>query len=164
MRAAPDADPAPLRFRISWVLRAELALGPAPRHLSHVVALEEQGVRGVLSLCSLHEAPPPAELEQRLLCRRVPLPDHRSGRAPEPHELEQALTALRQLSQEGPVFVHCVAAVERSPLLCLGWLMQRRRLSQLQALDYLMQVHPGTGPLPEQLASLRTLLNSLGES
>jgi len=102
-------------------------------------------------------------MTERFRCERLPLPDHRCGRAPEPAELAAALHTLRELIGTGPVFVHCVAAIERSPLLCLGWLMQRRQLSQLQALDYLMQVHPGTGPLPEQLASLRTLLASTGE-
>ncbi len=115
-------------------------------------------MRSVLSLCSTAEAAPPAEMTERFRCVRHPLPDHRSGRAPEPADLAAALQALRELRSSGPVFVHCVAAVERSPLLCLGWLMERRRLSLLQALDYLMQVHPSTGPLPEQLASLRTLM------
>jgi protein-tyrosine phosphatase len=41
--------------------------------------------------------------------------------------------------------------MERSPLVCLAWLMRERGLSRLQALDYLMQVHPGTNPLPGQL-------------
>jgi hypothetical protein len=34
--------------------------------------------------------------------------------------------------------------MERSPLLCLAWLIRERRLSIEQALAYLMHIHPGT--------------------
>ena len=64
---------------------------------------------------------------------------------------------LGELREHGPVFVHCVAAMERSPLLCLAWLIRRHGLSQQRALDYLMQVHVGTNPLASQLAVLAQL-------
>ena len=48
--------------------------------------------------------------------------------------------------------------MERSPLVCLAWLVSRHGQSPQAALDYLMQVHPGTNPLPGQLK----LLNQLG--
>jgi protein-tyrosine phosphatase len=76
---------------------------------------------------------------------------------PGAEELGQALAALAQLRQEGPVFVHCVAAMERSPLVCLAWLVRQRGLSPQRALDYLMQVHPGTSPLPGQLELLEVM-------
>ena len=66
------------------------------------------------------------------------------------------LLRLHQL--HGPVYVHCVAAMERSPLVCLAWLVKQRRLKPARALDYLMQVHPGTNPLPGQLALLQKLV------
>lgn len=143
-------------WRISWVLCGELAVGPAPRHASHGARLLEEGITGVLSLCSEAEAPPPA-LPLRLQQRRLVLPDHRAGRPPRLQELERALVLLAELRQQGPVYVHCKAGVERSPLVCLAWLMQRRSLRQLEALDYLMQVHPPTGVLPQQLEVLAQL-------
>ncbi len=144
-----------LSFRINWVLRDELALGPAPRKPEHFGRMEKEGVRAVLSLCDAPELPMPAELGERFLWERQVLPDHRSGRNPTSEELEEALEALARLRQEaGPVYVHCVASMERSPLVCLAWLMRQRGLSRLQALDYLTQVHPGTNPLPGQLGIL----------
>ena len=145
------------RFRVDWVLMQELAIGPAPRAERHLEFLASEGVHGVLSLCSEEEAPPPEGLEQRFACRRVLLPDHRAGRMPAAEELGQALAALAQLRQEGPVFVHCVAAMERSPLVCLAWLVRQRGLSPQRALDYMMQVHPGTSPLPGQLELLEVM-------
>ena len=45
--------------------------------------------------------------------------------------------------------------MERSPLICLAWLMKEKNLSSSEALDYLMQVHPRTNPLSGQLAVLK---------
>mgnify|MGYP006272417103 CR=1 FL=1 len=142
------------RFRISWVLRDQLALGPAPRAARHLDRLEQEGIRAVLSLCAADEHEQPPELRDRFHGARVVLPDHRSGCAPTPAQLQQALSALTSLRRHGPVFVHCLASMERSPLVCLAWLMREQGLTRLQALDYLSQVHPGTNPLPEQLALL----------
>ena len=145
------------RFRLDWVLVQELAVGPAPRAERHLERLTDAGVTAVLSLCSEQEAPPPAGLESRFECRRLVLPDHRVERLPELAQLERALEALAELRAKGPVYVHCVAAMERSPLVCLAWLVRRHGLTPQRALDYLMQVHPGTNPLPGQLALLAQL-------
>jgi hypothetical protein len=144
-------------FRVSWVLVQELAVGPAPRAECHLDRLEQEGVKAVFSLCGLQEAPLPPGLEQRFVYGRLVLPDHRSGRAPQLVELEQALAVLAELLQRGPVFVHCLAAMERSPLLCMAWLVRSRGLSPQRALDYLQQQHPGTNPLPEQWRVLQQL-------
>ncbi|MEE4239453.1 MAG: dual specificity protein phosphatase [Anderseniella sp.] len=145
-------------FQVHWVLVQELAIGPAPQTPEHLDQIAESGITAVLSLCSKEEQPPPEGLEQRFVCRRLVLPDHRSERLIEPHEVLSALDLLAELTVSGPVYVHCLAAMERSPLVCLGWLMRQRRLTLQRALDYLMQVHPGTSPLPEQLGVLRRLI------
>ena len=144
-------------FRLDWVLLQELAVGPAPRAERHLDRLEAAGLKAVLSLCGSDEATLADGLSDRFLHQRFVLPDHRAGRLPELAELEGALSALAALSQQGPVYVHCLAAMERSPLVCLGWLVSRHRQSPERALDYLMQVHPGTNPLPGQLALLAGL-------
>ena len=146
------------RFRIDWVLVDELAIGPAPRAPRHLELLANAGVQAVFSLCGEEEAPPPPDLGRRFAHERLVLPDHRSGRLPQVGELQAALLHLQVLHrQHGAVYVHCVAAMERSPLVCLAWLVQQHHLNPARALDYLMQVHPGTNPLPEQLALLQEL-------
>ena len=147
------------RFRIDWVLVNELAIGPAPHAPRHLDRLSDAGIQAVLSLCDPAEAPPPQELSSRFAHQRLVLPDHRYGRLPEVSELKAALELLLRLHQQhGAVFVHCVAAIERSPLVCLGWLVKQHHLNPARALDYLMQVHPGTNPLPGQLALLHELV------
>ena len=150
--------PIPKRFRIDWVLVDELAIGSAPRAPRHLDRLNDAGIQAVLSLCDHKEAPPPQDLSIRFAHERLVLPDHRSGRLPQVSELQAALQQLRRLHQQhGAVFVHCVAAMERSPLVCLAWLVTQHKQKPDQALDYLMQVHPGTNPLPGQLALLKEL-------
>jgi predicted protein tyrosine phosphatase len=148
-----------MMFRVSWVLTDALAVGPAPRAQRHLDRLEGEGVKAILSLASAEEAPLPLGIEKRFAWNRFVLPDHRSERLVQPDELAKALVMLRELRKNGPVLVHCLAAMERSPLVCLAWLMQERNLSREQALDYLMQVHPGTNPLPGQLAVLHRIPN-----
>ncbi len=141
-------------FQIDWVLVDELAIGPAPRAERHIHRLKEAGIQSVLSLCSKQEAMPPDGLDDVFHTTRFVLPDHRAGRLPTPAELDTALNHLGALQQHGAVFVHCVAAMERSPLICLAWLVGKHRMAPEKALDYLMQQHPGTNPLPGQLALL----------
>ena len=148
---------APSHFRINWVLVDELAIGPAPRATRHLDRLEEHGIKAVLSLCGEAEARRPEGFSDRFISGRLVLPDHRAERLPEPEELQAALEALVALRASGPVFVHCVAAMERSPLVCLAWLVSRHGQTPQAALDYLMQVHPGTNPLPGQLQLLKQL-------
>ena len=144
-------------FRVDWVLIDQLAIGPAPRSLSHLDRLRDLGIRCVLSLCSLDEATPPPGMGNEFRTSRYVLPDHRAGRLVNLDELETALGHLCELQQHGPVFVHCVAAMERSPLVCLAWLVSQHHVTPERALDYLMQQHPGTNPLPGQLALLHEI-------
>lgn len=140
------------------MLNQSLALGPAPRRSEHCQRLVHEGVAAVLSLCSEAEAPAPLGLE-RFVTARLVLPDHRCERPLEVADLQQAVDLLNHLRQAGPVYVHCLASMERSPLVCMAWLVRRQGLTPLQALDYLMQIHPGTSPLPSQWQALSNLAN-----
>jgi len=144
------------RFKLNWVLVDELAIGPAPLTERHLEYLETEGIKAVLSLSSQYEAPLPVKVEESFHFRRIVLPDHKADRLVKLEEIEDAIEILHSLWPHRPVFVHCVAAMERSPLICLAWLIQEQSLSQRQALDYLMQVHQGTSPLAEQLLVLNS--------
>ena len=144
-------------YSLDWVLINELAIGRAPRKLSDLQIIERNGIVSILSLCSISEIKPPEELEKMFNARRIVLPDHKYKRNMNLDEINKALDILSELLSQGPVLVHCVAAVERSPLICMGWLIRKKGLSLQEALDYLMQIHSGTSPLPNQLK----LLNSI---
>ena len=147
------------KFKIDWVLVDELAIGPAPRKNSHLDKLKEIGIKSILTLCSEEEVKMAENFNQDFNSIRCILPDHRVGRLPEIDELLNALKHLEDLKKSGATYVHCVAAMERSPMVCMGWLVLKHNLSPQESLDYLMQVHKGTNPLPGQLH----LLNLLNE-
>lgn len=142
-------------FRPSWVLRNQLALGSAPVSVHHLQELQSNRIVAILALCSSGEAPLPFGLTHRFEFHRFVLPDHKSCVVLPPSQIQAAYQLLVTLVATGSVYVHCQAGVERSPLLCMAWLMVNRSLSLLDALAYLKSVHPSTGPLPDQLASLR---------
>ena len=147
------------KYELDWVLINELAIGRAPIKLSDLQTIESKGIISILSLCSISEAKPPQELEQMFYAKRVVLPDHKYKREINVAEINKALDVLSELLTNGPVLVHCLAAVERSPLICMAWLIRNKNLSMQEALDYLMQIHPGTSPLSSQIKILNSIRN-----
>lgn len=146
-------------FKVDWVLVNELAIGRAPTKQIHLEALSNEGIKSILSLCSKEETGSYIDLEKFFITKRYVLPDHKSGRMPKLEELEKALSYLEDLKNNGPVYVHCVAAMERSPLICMSWLVKKHKISPTEALDYMMQIHKGTSPLPGQLSLLNKILS-----
>ena len=144
-------------FRFNWVLINELAIGTAPKKISDLDLIENENINSILTLCSEQEAKLADGIQTKFHHKRIFLPDHRTGVFPEKEQIKNVLRTLDKLMQKGAVFVHCVAAMERSPLICIAWLMLKKDLDLSQALDYMMQVHPGTSPLPEQLFLLNDL-------
>ena len=74
----------------------------------------------------------------------VQLPDHKFGRFSNKDEIEKAILELDKLIELGPVFMHCHAAAERSPLICIAYLYKKRGLSLIQACDYVKQQNETT--------------------
>ena len=144
-------------FKVDWVLVDELAVGPCPKNQESLDILYDLKIKVVLSLCSEKESRLPIDIEEQFKCYRYILPDHKSSRSPKLTQLKEALSLIKVNLKYGPIFIHCFAAVERSPLVCMAWLVKECNLSSEQALDYLMQINPGTCPLPEQISTLRQL-------
>ena len=144
-------------FRFRWVLVNELAIGTAPLTNEHILKLKREGISSILTLCSENEVKLVDKLEEFFNYKRFILPDHKSGRDPTLTELKTSLELLSSLKALGPTFVHCLAAIERSPLICIGWLIKEKNLSAQQALEYMTQINPGTNPLPSQFNVLKSL-------
>ena len=147
-----------MSFSIDWVLINELAVGKGPKTSKDLAKLKELNIKSILSLCSEDECKPAPEMDKDYCCKRIILPDHKAKRDPTLEEINIALDGLDYLMSEGPTFVHCVASIERSPLICMSYLIKRCNLTPIEALDYLMEVHPISNPLPGQFAVLKKIL------
>lgn len=149
-------------FSFDWILVDELAVGPAPRTNDHMQALVNAGIKGILALCSEEEAPPPPP-DKKLILKvdRIILPDHNYKRALLSSEILRALSSLKELKKHGPVYIHCKAGIERSPLICIAWLSIDKGLPIQSSLDYVMNAHPGTNPLGAHLMTLESAINEI---
>ena len=145
------------KFEIDWVLKNELAVGRAPKLEEDLIYLRKNGIVSILSLCSEKEAKLPKNIQKNFNFTRYVLPDHKYDNQLTLDQLRECLDILEKIKLHGPVYVHCVASIERSPLLCMAWLIKNHNLDPFQSLDYLMQVHKGTNPLPLQFDLLKYL-------
>ena len=145
------------KFSKNWVLINELAVGSAPHKIENLVELDKLGIKNILSLCDSNEFNMPIEWETKFNWERYVLPDHKSNEKLSGKAIIHALDILKSLISNGPVYVHCFAGVERSPIVCMGWMIKYRNLSQRQALDYLLNVHSMTNPLPSQYKALKEI-------
>ena len=146
-----------MTIKIDWVLNDQLAIGAAPRDNNDLDVLKKCGFVWIFSLCSKEEINVEVNFEDYFSCKRVILPDHKYKEALTIDQLNLAINTLAEIIESGPVYIHCVAGIERSPLVCMAWLVKNYNLTPTQALDYLMDVHKGTNPLPAQLKLLNLL-------
>ena len=149
------------KFNFNWVLINELAVGNLPITNDAIKILKQNKIISVLTLCSKDESIELERISKIFNYRNITLPDHRYNYDLQKQDIINTLEVLSELIKLGPVFVHCVAAMERSPIISMAWLIKSKKLNTEQALDYLMQVNPGTNPLPIQLKVLREYYYSL---
>ena len=143
------------RLIFDWVLINKLAIGSKPIDYSDILFLEKKGIKSILNLCEEKEAP--FIDSKRLKFLRYPLPDHKNNEMITTKQINDAINYLDKLLGNGPVFVHCYASVERSPLICTAWLIKKLNFKLIVALDYMKQIHKETNPLMQQIEKLKFL-------
>ena len=146
-----------MTFKFNWVLVNELAISSAPFQKSNLDLIHKKGIKSVLTLCSEKEALLPKNISFDFIHKRFFLPDHSYKEEMKIKDIKKILDILGELKNLGPVLVHCLAGVERSPLVCIAWLMTKNGTDLETSLRYLMRVNPGTNPLPKQLLLLKEL-------
>jgi atypical dual specificity phosphatase len=148
--------------RIDWVIPGKLAVGGLPRS-PLALTLVEHRIKVVLSVCPESEGHLPKAIRQGFRCLRVPLTDSRSVLPLDPFDLGEAVDLIQwNLNKQMPVYVHCLAGMERSPTVCLAYLCRYQQFDLLDALGWLRHVHPATRITGAQLSSVRHYLQSLG--
>ncbi len=144
-------------FKFNWVLADELAISSAPIYQSHLDQILNEGIKSVITLCSQKEVTLAKNIGLDFIHKRFVLPDHTYEEDLNINDIKATLDIINNLKKTGPVLVHCFAGVERSPLICIAWLISKKGLDLNTSLRYLMQVNPGTNPLPTQLLLLKEL-------
>ena len=144
----------------SWVLTNRLAVGPMPRCDRHWQQLEEAGFRSRFSCCYPEEETglilPPGWSSER-----VSLPDHRQQEPMQEARLALALARAEALvGDAAPVYLHCMAGYERSPLLAVGLTARLRGIDMLAALAWVRRCHPMAMPIYDHLVLLERILSS----
>ena len=138
----------------------ELAVGPAPFNIGDINKIEAYGIKNIVSLCNKEEYQNIPETTNILNYCSYPLPDHKDKTAPSLHQINEILDKIKKLKSFGPTYIHCMAGVERSPLICMAWLIRECSLDLETSLQYLMKVNPRTCPLQYQLNILKDIIAS----
>ena len=144
-------------FIFNWVLKKKLAIGTSPYKTEDIILLKNNKVKNILGLCSEIEARWHKDLEKNFFCKRVILPDSNQQKLPSEKQIHNAYSILNNLVENDTTFIHCFASVERSPLLCIMFVMKNFNLDLEEALDYVKKVHNSTNPRNNQLFLLRKL-------
>jgi protein-tyrosine phosphatase len=129
-----------------------------PRSLSHWQQLEDAGLRSRFSCCYPYEhefEPIPSHWRSV----QFSLPDHRRQEPLQLARLSEALDAAQSLFLESaPLYLHCMAGIERSPLIAVGLTARARQLSLFDALDWVRRCHPPSLPIYSHLDLMEQIL------
>ncbi len=142
-------------FIFNWVLKNQLAIGTTPMVKEDINLLKNNRVKNILGLCSESEAKWYKDLENNFCCIRSILPDSNQNKLPSTKQMDNAYLTLKNFVNKSTTFVHCFASIERSPLLCIMFVMEKYNLDLEEALDYVKKVHKFTNPRNNQLFFLK---------
>ena len=140
----------------NWISINKFAIGTPPLTYKDENFLRKKGIYSILDLRNEYDFLSTdinkyIKLVAKFKYLNFPLPDHKFGRFSNAAEIEEAVIELDKLIKYGPVFMHCHAAAERSPLISIAFLHKRRGLSLVQACDYVKQQNKSTNLHIKQL-------------
>ena len=116
------------KYNLDWVISEKLAVSHRPDYLNDQNQIIKLGIKNILCLCYREEVENPKFLNKPLTFTRFPLPDHNSKENLKTNQLKEVLEILNKLIYKGPTLVHCFAGMERSPIVCISWLMQTKNI------------------------------------
>ena len=148
-------------FSVDWVLKNKLAIGKAPFLESDFETLRGMGIKIIFNLCSEDEEPINVNKYNDFKFIRYILPDHKIDKLITKKQILEAVENVDTLMKGGSVYIHCMASSERSPLICISWLVLKKNISLINALNHLREVHKQTNPMSNQINVLKQLINDI---
>ncbi len=145
-------------LKLDWVIPGKVAVGGLPR-AKHIHLFSQAKIQVILSLCAPSEGELPLEIEQRFNCVRLILPDSRYSAQLTAERLVKAVNVLHECDLKGvPIYVHCLAGVERSPTVCIAYLCCVQHLELWEAFQLVKQARPIAAPSHHQIQVIRKLM------
>ena len=125
----------------------------------------QANIKVIFSLCATQEGALPKAFAEQFHCRRYVLPD---SRYKTPLEVRQVAAVAKiihsYVQKETPVYVHCLAGMERSPTACIAYLCRYQGLELWEALHWVKQAHQRTQLTEAQVRVLREFVESFIEA
>jgi len=144
--------------RLSWIIPGKLAVGGLPQPGDGAILARER-IKVVLSLCAQSEGTLPDEIGQNFRCLRFILPDSHYILGLQPNQLERVVELIHDhIQSQQPIYVHCLAGVERSPTACIAYLCLHQDMELWEAINSVKQAHPNTRPTEGQIQIIRELI------
>lgn len=109
------------------------------------------GIRTVLSLCPGEIAP----RDDRIEYVQIPIGDSQPIC---PKQFDQIMAEIAKSVRRGPVLVHCLEGISRSPLMCAAWMHAVGYKHIDAALAEIADLRSAIDPSPVLLSSMRRLL------
>ncbi len=147
------------KFIFNWVLINKLAVGSSPLNKENISFLKKNGIKNILGLCLESEIEWEQNISKTFCCERIFIPDSKSEVLPNTKDLSRIYNQLILYLENGATFVHCFASVERSPLICILYIMRKFNLEVEDALDYVLSKHYLTNPTNAQLKVIKGFNN-----
>ena len=147
------------KFLFNWILVGKLGIGNSPLKEENIEFLKRKKIKNILSLCSESEIEWAPKIEDEFNCGRVYLPDSKSGQLPSFEKLNIAYITLSEYIKDSPTFVHCFASIERSPMICILYIMNKYNMAIEDSLDYVLRKHAPTNPTNNQLKVIKNFKN-----
>lgn len=140
---------------VSWVIPGKLAVGGFPG-VEDGVELAHAGIQVMLSLCAESEKAVPEAITHQFEYLRYFLPDSHYDAPLTVERLVEAVEIVhRSIENRQPIYVHCLAGIERSPTVCIAYLCRYRHLELWEAIHWLKHIHPDSRPTPSQVQALQ---------
>lgn len=135
-------------------------MGRLPR-LEDELDLRQANIKVIFSLCAPQEGALPAAFAQQFHCRRYVLPDSHYKTPLEVNQIAAVAKIINSyLQKESPVYVHCLAGMERSPSACVAYLCRHQGLELWEALHWVKQVNRRTQLTNAEVKVLREFVES----
>ncbi len=154
------SDKSPQSSPLRWIIDRRLAVGPIPTDQNSDF-LGQAGIRSVLTFCATTEGSLDPKIPEDYQWERLVLPDSHYSEKMQPQDLGKAIDRLQQfITTHPPVYVHCLAGMERSPTVCVGYLCLYEGMELSEALNFVKQRNPRTNINPEQVQVLQALIQA----